>query len=244
MARRFVIGDIHGAYRALVPLVEQLHPDKGDELIFLGDYVDGWSQSAQVIDYLIGLERKCRCIFIKGNHDAWAETFLKTGMEQPEEWVRNGGAETIASYGGYNREQIGQHLEFFGRMIYYFIDPENRLFIHAGFTGTQGPAKEHFEDMFFWDRTLWELALAVDENLPVTSPFYPKRLKLFREIFIGHTPTTNYGIDVPMHAHNVWNVDTGAAFRGRIAAMNIETKAFWQSDQIFKLYPGEKGRNK
>lgn len=244
MPERIVIGDIHGALKALEQLLLKLDLQSGDELIFLGDYVDGWSQSAQVIDFLLALRENYSCIFIKGNHDAWAETWLKTGLADPEEWVRNGGAQTIASYKGYSAKQIEEHLQFFDEMVYYYIDPENRLFVHAGFTGTQGPAKEHFRDMFFWDRTLWELALATDENLLPASAFYPKRLKIFKEIFIGHTPTTNYGIDVPMHAHNVWNVDTGAAFRGRIAAMNIETKAFCQSDQIWKLYPDEMGRNK
>ena len=73
MTRKIVIGDIHGARRALEQLLERVKPEKTDELIFMGDYVDGWSESAQVIDYLIGLEKTNHCVFIKGNHDAWAE---------------------------------------------------------------------------------------------------------------------------------------------------------------------------
>jgi serine/threonine protein phosphatase 1 len=76
------------------------------------------------------------------------------------------------------------------------------------------------------------------------SKFYPKRLKIFREIFIGHTPTTNYDSEIPMQAHHVWNVDTGAAFKGRLTAMDVDTKEYWQSDPVWKLYPNEKGRNK
>jgi serine/threonine protein phosphatase 1 len=244
MRRKIVIGDIHGAYKALVQLMERVQPQPGDELVFLGDYVDGWSESARVVDYLIALGKQFTCTFIKGNHDDWAERWLKTGIAEPAEWVRNGGEQTMSSYNGYDPTQINLHLAFFDRLQYFVIDSANRLFVHAGFTGTQGPSKEHFPQMFFWDRTLWELALATDESLPVTSPFFPKRLKIFSEIFIGHTPTTNYGVDLPMHAHNVWNVDTGAAFRGRISAVDVDSKSFWQSDQIFKLYPDEKGRNK
>ena len=44
--------------------------------------------------------------------------------------------------------------------------------------------------------------------------------------------------------HNIWNVDTGAAFKGKISAMNINSKEVFQSDLLPSLYPNEKGRNK
>jgi serine/threonine protein phosphatase 1 len=47
-----------------------------------------------------------------------------------------------------------------------------------------------------------------------------------------------------MHGANVWNADTGAAFTGRLSMLDIDTKAFWQSDPLPALYPGEVGRNK
>ena len=243
MSRKIVIGDIHGALKALLQIVGQLKLEKTDELIFIGDFVDGWSESAQVIDYLIELEKTNHCIFIKGNHDAWAEDWLKTGNEDPE-WVKHGGAETIASYKGLSREVTDSHIWFFSKMPYYVIDHEHRLFVHAGFSSMHGPSKEHFDSNFFWDRTLWELALATDNHLKRESKFYPKRLKIYKEIFIGHTPTTNYDREMPMQAHSVWNVDTGAAFKGRLTALDVETKKYWQSDLVWKLYPNEKGRNK
>lgn len=107
-----------------------------------------------------------------------------------------------------------------------------------------GPGMEHYDSNFFWDRTLWETALAVDDRIPQDSLRYPRRLLLYREIYIGHTPTTNYGIDTPMKRSNVWNIDTGAAFTGKISAMNINTKELFQSDIVQQLYPGESGRNK
>src|ERR1700712_2994961 len=155
MGRKIVIGDIHGGLKALEQVVHLANLQANDELIFLGDYADGWSQTAQVIDYLMDLEKKYKCIFIRGNHDAWAEEWLRTGLAEPAEWVRNGGAQTMASYKDYSREQMDRQLEFFEKMIYYVIDEENRLFVHAGFAATQGPAKEHYNSTFFWDRTLW-----------------------------------------------------------------------------------------
>jgi serine/threonine protein phosphatase 1 len=47
-----------------------------------------------------------------------------------------------------------------------------------------------------------------------------------------------------MHAANVWNVDTGAAFTGPLSAIDVDTKAVFQSDILKVLYPHETGRNK
>lgn len=242
MARTFALGDIHGALRALQQVMERIAPRPKDRLIFLGDYVDGWSQSRQVIDYLLELETRHDCIFIRGNHDVWCEEWLE-GWGASSDWLFHGGVATMTSYAGAGNETLSRHLEFFSRLRSYF-EEDGQLYVHAGFSSVHGPSAEHFESIFFWDRTLWETALAVDDRLPRDSPFYPQRLQLYREIYIGHTPTTNYGLDVPMHRSNVWNMDSGAAFTGRLSAIDIATKKFIQSDIVQELYPGERGRNK
>jgi hypothetical protein len=126
----------------------------------------------------------------------------------------------------------------------YFIDDENRLFIHAGFSSLHGPYKEHYSSNYSWDRTLWEMALCMDKRIKKESVLYPKRLKLFSEIYIGHTPTLHYDSFEPMNAVNVWNIDTGAAFNGRLSILEVESKKFWQSDVVQNLYPDETGRNR
>ena len=243
MARTYVIGDVHGAFRALQQLIGRAVPQREDRLIFLGDYVDGWSQSRQVMEYLMLLEREHDCIFIKGNHDAWCEEWLGGWGASPD-WLFHGGEATVSSYAGITAKEIDRHLEFFSRMRPYYEDGAGSLFVHAGFSAMRGPSAEHYASNFFWDRTLWETALAIDDRIPRDSVFYPKRLLLYDEIFIGHTPTTNYGFDIPMHRCNIWNVDTGAAFTGKVTMMDVETKKFVQSDTVQKLYPGEVGRNK
>jgi serine/threonine protein phosphatase 1 len=47
-----------------------------------------------------------------------------------------------------------------------------------------------------------------------------------------------------MQGCNVWNIDTGAAFTGKLTIMDIDTKNFWQSDPVRNLYPNEAGRNR
>ncbi|BAV08660.1 serine/threonine protein phosphatase 1 [Filimonas lacunae] len=240
----YVIGDIHGAYKALVQLIERIQPKKEeDRLIFLGDYVDGWSESAEVIAYLMQLDRDYSCTFIKGNHDAWCEQWLH-GALPDSYWQMNGGVATVTSYEKVAAEEWPIHLAFFNRMQHYFVDEQNRLFIHAGFASMHGPEKEHYSTNYYWDRTLWEMALVMDKRIQTHSNLYPKRLKIFHEIYIGHTPTLNYDVEEPMNACNVWNIDTGAAYYGKLSAMDIDTKQVWQSDPVPTLYPNENGRNK
>ncbi len=241
MNRTLVIGDIHGALRALEQGLERAAVTNEDQLIFLGDYVDGWSESCAVINYLLQLAARQPCIFIKGNHDTWCEEWLRTG-NAASTWLEHGGLETIKSYEGLDTAGKIAHLELLEQMPYYYTDDKNRLFIHAGFTSMNGPKKEFRRPAFSWDRTLWETALGLDPNIKKESTYYPRRLRLFEEIYIGHTPTLHHEKVEPMRAANVWNVDTGAAFEGKLSIMNVETKEFWQSDHVPKLYPGETGR--
>ncbi|MGG9964004.1 metallophosphoesterase family protein [Ferruginibacter sp. SUN106] len=243
MKRTLVIGDIHGGLKALYQVFEKAKVIPEDKLIFLGDYVDGWSESSGVIDYMIELSNTNECIFIKGNHDVWCEEWLRTGLAD-KTWLFHGGQETVNSYTTATAEQKMQHLNFLEQMPFYHIDELNRLFIHAGFTSMHGPQKEFHNSNFSWDRTLWETALAMDKRIKKDSILFPKRLKLFSEIYIGHTPTLYYNADTPMQGCNVWNLDTGAAFTGKLSIMDIDTKQFWQSEVVQKLYPGETGRNK
>jgi serine/threonine protein phosphatase 1 len=90
---------------------------------------------------------------------------------------------------------------------------------------------------------LWETALALNEHLDKNSYFYPRRFTLYNEVYIGHTPVTRIGQTIPIKKACIWNVDTGAAFKGPLTIMDIETKEFWQSEPLNHLYPTEKGRN-
>lgn len=241
--RTFVIGDIHGGLRALKQVIERASVTKDDTLIFLGDYVDGWGESAQVIQFLIELIKDQNCVFIKGNHDAWCEEWLRE-KEWDKVWGFHGGFLTVKSYESLNDIERLEHLNFFERMKLFHIDQNNRLFVHAGFTSMHGPMQEYHPSNFNWDRTLWEMALTMDKHIRKDSKLFPKRLLLFDEIYIGHTPTLNYDITVPMNGCNVWNIDTGAAFWGSLTIMDVDSKQFWQSDPLPDLYPGEKGRNR
>ena len=240
--KTFVIGDIHGALKALKQVLERAEVSENDTLIFLGDYVDGWSDAANVINFLIELRTTHKCIFIKGNHDEMCLNWLKTQKFNPN-WLLHGGQTTVDTYSNLTRGEIAIHVSFLENLEEYYLDTSNRLFIHAGFTNEHGVENEVFRKLFYWDRTLWEMALALDENLEKENILYPKRLKLYKEIYIGHTALSRINKSKPYNAASIWNIDTAAAHKGPLTIMNIDTKEYWQSDPAYELYPNEIGRN-
>lgn len=240
--KTFVFGDIHGGLRALEQLLSKVTFQPDDTLIFLGDYVDGWSESAQTIAFLIELSQKYHCIFIKGNHDLWCGRWLNKGARNPV-WEAHGGKETMESYIASGLLTAQTHRDFFNLLKDYYIDDENRLYIHAGYTSIHGVSKEEYESNYYFDRTLWEMALTMDQQIQKDSKLFPKRLLHYSEIYVGHTPTINYDVSTPMQGCNVWNIDTGAGFTGKLTCLDVDTKEFWQSDSLTSLYPNEKGRN-
>lgn len=240
--RKLVIGDIHAGLRALKEVLERANPGPEDQLIFLGDYVDGWSEAAATVDFLMELDKRQSCIFLKGNHDDLCRQWLSKGVANPL-WLQAGGEATRESYRGIGPATRKAHLDFLESLASYYLDPENRLFLHAGFTNPKGVTHEYFDQSFFWDRTLWETALSLNPELQPSDPFYPARLRLYREIYIGHTPVSRLGLSRPHRAANVWNLDTGAGFRGPLSILEVADKEVWQSEPVHMHYPGEAGRN-
>ena len=264
--RTLVIADIHGGFKSFKQVLErcEFNPEE-DLLICLGDYVDGWGETAELIEYLLSLESLCKYkpIFLRGNHDAWCQEWLNYGITK-DIWVMQGGQATIDSYVRTGFLTDPRHKEFFNRLHNYYIDDNNRGFVHGGFISKNGLGYEAYESDYYWDRTLWEIAMAVDKEFKLidTEDFRtnPYRFEKHTEIYIGHTSTGCWMIKphlpeyqyseqpkqgriiVPMNRCNVWNMDTGGGFEGRLTIMDVDTKKFWQSDNMKTLYPNERGR--
>src|SRR5688572_1825197 len=226
MVNTYVMGDIHGAFRAFKQCLERAEFNyESDKLICLGDVADGWPDTKQCIDELLKIKN---LIYILGNHDLWVLQWMKTRVAE-NVWVTQGGSATIASY-----SEIPQsHIEFLERGVPFFLD-NNRLFVHAGIK-TNLPLAEQDLKIFCWDRTLvqkaWELF--VKES--------PAKLTAFDEIYIGHTPIP---FDHPIQSCEIWMMDTGAGWSGTLSMMNVYTKETFVSDRVPSLYPGVEGRMK
>lgn len=89
-----VIGDVHGCLPLLERLLAQLPQDH--RVILVGDYIDRGEHSAEVLRYL-STQPALTCLM--GNHEEMLLAFLRHPEEAGGRWVRNGGLQTLASFG-------------------------------------------------------------------------------------------------------------------------------------------------
>ena len=237
-SRTLVIGDIHGALGPLLDVMEKCNYSEEDKLIVMGDLCDGYPESAQVMEYFYQMHLTREIIFIKGNHDEWLEEFLFTGIPD-KHWLTQGGKATIESYNkllGEFPEKLELHSELLRKFIPYYIDERNRIFVHGGFypqISISANKKLYGNEVFMWDRDLVEYAAQKSE---VNVSFIPTD-EGFSEIFVGHTSTTQYKTTQPLNLKNLWMLDTGAGWNGKLTVMDVNTKEYWQSDYSHKYYP-------
>lgn len=242
MSKKFVIGDIHGAYKALIQCIEKSGIDKeNDQLIVLGDVVDGWPQVAEVVEELLTFDR---LIKVRGNHDQWFMDWVRTGEASPA-WVQQGGMATIDSYNN-NAILIDEHMkEYFNNTVHYFVDNKNQAYMHGGYDWHK-PISENENDRLLWDRHMYQTAMQW-ESFAITHPTEKKEyFKEFSRVFVGHTSTQipigwkyTPGTD-PVLATNLVNLDTGAGWSGKLTIMNAnDPEEYYQSDIVETLYPKE-----
>ena len=220
--RTFVIGDIHGGYKALLQVLERSGFDyENDTLISLGDICDGWSEVFECVEELLKIKN---LIAIRGNHDQWFYEYIRTGFHGSQ-WEQGAHA-TKNSYGKRSMMIPETHEKFFGTQLNYYIDSENRCFVHGGFNRHFSIKDQSVPYIYYWDRDLWMQALSYTTIIE-GYPF--KMFDKFKEVFIGHTATTNWKTDKPMQAANIWNLDTGGGFNGKLTIMNVDTKEYFNS---------------
>lgn len=103
----YAIGDVHGCLDQMLAALDRVDDDieaqRIDDpvLVFLGDYVDRGPKSAQVLEELVqlSLSNPDDVICLMGNHERMLLDFLDTPLKAGPRWLRNGGIETLASFG-------------------------------------------------------------------------------------------------------------------------------------------------
>lgn len=225
--RTFVVGDIHGACRALKQCLDRAAFDfETDKLICLGDVCDGWPETRQSIDLLLKIKS---LVLLKGNHDWWTILWMTEGYAN-EDWLAQGGEATRQSY---KKGIPKKHKELLVNAKRYYLQ-DSSLFVHAGINPDLS-LEEQTDRTLFWDRTLAKNALQT------AKAGLKKNFGAFSEIYLGHSPQPG---GKPVKACNVWLMDTGAGWDGVLTIMNIETNEYFTSDPVPQLYPKAKGRSK
>lgn len=228
---RFVVGDIHGGHKALVQCLERsgFDPEK-DLLVSLGDLCDGWPEVNKVIDELLRLKN---LKLILGNHDEWTLRWMKDGWME-EIWTSQGGLATMDSYGR-DRNRVPKAHKNLLQSAVLFLELDNKLFVHGGINPSVEIARQDPE-LLLWDRDLLNDAVRSGKKNPA------RRYGRWDDIFVGHTATESYGSFEPIRACNVWALDTGGGWSGKLTIMDIDSHKYWQSDPVPDLYPHIRGR--
>ena len=214
------IGDIHGCLAPLKALVAQLPP--GEELVFLGDYVDRGPDSALVIRFLKELGQRRPCRFLMGNHE-WLMLSAIVDDGAISAWLMNGGNTTLASYGedpgrwARSRDR-GRFLEadreFIASLPLYWEDDQT-IFVHAGIDvdvpdmAAQSPeVMLWIRDRFFINAERWQ----------------------GKEVIFGHTPTMTMGLPMKrvFQSHRFHGIDTGCVYGGYLTALDSRTHTLYQ----------------
>jgi serine/threonine protein phosphatase 1 len=207
----YVIADMHGCYDLARQMEAAILSDIAAEgykkpvICCVGDYIDRGPHSANVIEWLVnspfdGLP----CVCLKGNHEDWMLSFLAAPNEIGIDWLLNGGADTIESYGididddpedsGYLwlRGRLMQavppeHLAFLERLRFAFVW-DRYICVHAGIDPRRKLSEQRERDL------LW-----------IRDPFLKSRKDFGYRIVHGHTI-----VDAPELRKNRIGIDLGA----------------------------------
>lgn len=239
----YIIGDIHGEVDKLKNCLQAVNFNYNeDRLITLGDICDRGMYTFECIEELLKIKHR---VDIQGNHDYCFWDTLKSGNYNP--LFNQGGKASLLSYirnckpetqiveklsGYYSDFTINDmpetHKNFFANQLPFYIE-DNDCFVHGGFNRHYSIFEQPDDVVFIWDRDLFAQAFSWEQRVTKEHPF--KYKDKFRNVFIGHSPTTDWGYKTPMKCANIYNLDTGCGKNkeAKLTIMNLSTKEYFQS---------------
>lgn len=212
MPRTIAIGDIHGHLSPLENLLREIAPKEQDTIIFLGDYINRGPRSADVVERIIDLSKRCNVIPLMGNHEAMLLAALRTQQEQELANFRaNGGDATLESYGVDRLDIPVEHRRFFESLQRYH-EIEEHFFIHANYAPNFALSDQP-EQYALW-RSLEQI---------------PARHYSRKTAVVGHTPQMNG--EILDHEGYLICIDTGCGLGGVLTALDVHTDDYWQAEE-------------
>jgi hypothetical protein len=142
-----IIADIAGRYEELMLLLQKM--PQGEEIILLGDLNDRGPDSNKVIQWAIDNKIKC----VQSNHGQMMINAYNVWKMTGNSWAswefnRNGGHQTLLSYGGF--ENIPEsHIQYLAKCPMY-IETDDLILTHAPLNHQEDPYKE----LDCWNRVI------------------------------------------------------------------------------------------
>lgn len=214
------IGDVHGRADLLLE-IDRLISERCPNwpVVFLGDYVDRGEDSREVLKLLMSVpaDREPPVTCLMGNHERMVLDFLDNPARKAARWLRNGGLQTLASFGLAPPRGEGAGADAWEDL-------------------RDGLADAMGEDMIAWlqarpltwhSGNVWAVHAAADPDIPMTEqteftllwghPEFTRRPRTDGQWVVhGHTI-----VQAPQVHEGRIAVDTGAYATGRLSAALI-----------------------
>lgn len=219
--RTFAIGDIHGCHNALLTLLDAVQPQPTDLVVFLGDYIDRGPASREVVETLLGLDQKCKAVFLRGNHEVMILD-ARYNFEKSVFWLSYGGKEAAQSYGA-NPKALWQsqipaaHWNFFQETRRFF-ETDETIFVHAALN-PELEMKDQSDDLLFWE----DFSEIRKEHVSG------------KRVICGHTPQRSKEIANRGYAICI---DTGAVYGGWLTCLETGAGEWWQANESGAIRSG------
>ena len=157
MSRTYAVPDVHGRYDLLNAAIEKIFEHAQGEaakMVTLGDYVDRGPKSRQVIERLVNWSALVLpLVALKGNHEAMMWECCRN-LSEIDWWLRNGGGETLSSYGASKSFDLSAvpptHLDWIAKLPSMYVD-QHRIYVHAGLDHTL-PLNQQSDQILLWKR--------------------------------------------------------------------------------------------
>ncbi len=214
----YVVGDIHGRYELLQRITDGIVEDAGDlpyDLVFVGDYIDRGEQSQAVIEALYKISQLAFVTCLCGNHERMLTDFLDNPAKNGRRWMRNGGLQTLASFGvgGITETSSDDAMQLACEQFRVALDPYEPWFRSLPVSFVSG--------------NIFVTHAGANPNLPIEAQ--PEKTLLWghpaflREprldgIWVVHGHTI---IDEPVDGDSRISIDTGAYATGRLTVAKI-----------------------
>lgn len=219
MRRYFAFGDLHGHYRELMALYNQLLNDglrpEADTLVFLGDHIDSGPDSRKVVAQLMEWQRRYpHWVFLLGNHEAGLLNARRAWSEGDAEgfnlWWTQGGEATWRSYlrPGEPEPPVEQspfadidadHISWLAQLP-LFHETDHFIFVHAGLRPPRAPAENNPQDL------IW-----------IRDEFIRSRHDWGKRVIYGHTP-----VNEPLVMVNKIGLDTLPRNVGKLTVVELD----------------------
>jgi serine/threonine protein phosphatase 1 len=213
--RIYAVGDVHGCddrlarMHALIAADLEAFPVAHPTLLHVGDYIDRGPDSAGVLSRLIAGSPVpgMPVVNLLGNHEAMLLDALDENPDAANQWLANGGLESLASWDvapdsepDFWRRMIPRGHQEFMQGLELRHDAGGYVFVHAGVRPLVPLDRQEKSDL------LW-----------IREPFLSWTRGLGAVIVHGHTP-----VEQPAVRANRIGIDTGAVMGGRLTCLVLE----------------------